>query len=122
VMWGDDVGLYNISYWNRGIMGYKTPNINRIAEEGVSFTDYYGEQSCTAGRSSFITGQAGMRTGMTKVGLPKAPNDQAADDITIAEVLKNQGYVTAQYGKNHLGDLDKHLPTNHGFDEFYGIL
>ncbi|MGB0838478.1 MAG: arylsulfatase [Flavobacteriaceae bacterium] len=122
VMWGDDVGIYNISYWNRGIMGYKTPNIDRIAEEGVSFTDYYGEQSCTAGRSSFITGQAGMRTGMTKVGLPKAPNGQAADDITIAEVLKNQGYVTAQYGKNHLGDLDKHLPTNHGFDEFYGIL
>lgn len=122
VMWGDDIGLYNISYWNRGIMGYKTPNIDRVANEGVSFTDYYGEQSCTAGRSSFITGQTGLRTGMTKVGLPGAPQGQKDDDITIAEALKNQGYMTGQFGKNHLGDTDDTLPTKHGFDEFYGFL
>ncbi|AZQ61151.1 arylsulfatase [Flammeovirga pectinis] len=122
VMWGDDIGLYNISYWNRGLMGYKTPGIDRVGDEGLAFTDYYGEQSCTAGRSSFITGQCGLRTGMTKVGLPKAPQGQKADDITIAEVLKNQGYVTGQFGKNHLGDADENLPTKHGFDEFYGIL
>lgn len=122
VMWGDDIGLYNISYWNRGLMGYKTPNIDRVGNEGIAFTDYYGEQSCTAGRSSFITGQCGLRTGMTKVGLPKAPQGQAADDITIAEILKNQGYMTGQFGKNHLGDQDAQLPTKHGFDEFYGFL
>jgi arylsulfatase A-like enzyme len=122
VMWGDDIGLYNISFWNRGLMGYKTPNIDRIANEGVAFTDYYGEQSCTAGRSSFITGQAGLRTGMTKVGLPGATQGQANDDITIAEALKNQGYVTGQFGKNHLGDRDENLPSAHGFDEFYGFL
>ncbi|QZE15451.1 arylsulfatase [Halosquirtibacter laminarini] len=122
VIWGDDIGLYNISYWNRGLMGYKTPNIDRVANEGIAFTDYYGEQSCTAGRSSFITGQCGLRTGMTKVGLPHAPAGQKADDITIAEALKNQGYITGQFGKNHLGDKDEDLPTNHGFDEFYGFL
>ncbi|UJF17648.1 arylsulfatase [Vibrio sp. SS-MA-C1-2] len=122
VMWGDDIGLQNISFWNNGLMGYNTPNIDRVANEGVTFTDYYGEQSCTAGRSSFITGQAGLRTGMTKVGLPGAPQGQAADDVTIAEIMKNQGYVTGQFGKNHLGDRDENLPTAHGFDEFYGFL
>ncbi|WP_285163118.1 arylsulfatase [Shewanella goraebulensis] len=122
VMWGDDIGTWNISYWNRGLMGYETSNIDRIANEGVAFTDYYGEQSCTAGRSAFITGQDGLRTGMTKVGLPGAPQGIADDDLTIAEVLKNQGYMTGQFGKNHLGDRDRDLPTNHGFDEFYGFL
>ena len=122
VMWGDDIGLYNISYWNRGGMGYRTPNIDRVANEGVAFTDFYAEQSCTAGRSSFINGQTGLRTGNTKVGLPGAPSGQTADDITIAEALKNHGYMTAQFGKNHLGDRDEQLPTNHGFDEFYGFL
>lgn len=122
VIWGDDVGLYNVSFWNRGGMGYKTPNIDRIAEEGIAFTDYYGEQSCTAGRSSFITGQSGLRTGNTKVGMPGAPDGLKADDITIAEALKNLGYVTGQFGKNHLGDRNEHLPTAHGFDEFYGFL
>jgi arylsulfatase A-like enzyme len=122
VMWGDDIGRYNISFWNRGQMGYKTANIDRIAHEGVSLTDYYGEQSCTAGRASFITGQSGLRTGLTKVGMPGAPGGMKADDITIAEALKNQGYVTGQFGKNHLGDKDNMLPTNHGFDEFYGFL
>jgi arylsulfatase A-like enzyme len=122
VMWGDDIGLYNISFWNRGLMGYQTPNIDRIANEGTAFTDYYGEQSCTAGRASFITGQAGLRTGLTKVGIPGAPGGLMADDITIAEALKNQGYVTGQFGKNHLGDKDEFLPTKHGFDEFYGFL
>lgn len=122
VMWGDDIGLYNISYWNRGAMGYRTPNIDRIGNEGLAFTDFYGEQSCTAGRSSFITGQDGLRTGNTKVGLPGAPSGQTADDITIAEALKNHGYMTGQFGKNHLGDRDDQLPTKHGFDEFYGFL
>ena len=103
-------------------MGYSTPNIDRIGQNGIAFTDYYGEQSCTAGRSSFITGQCGLRTGMTKVGLPNAPSGMAADDITIAEVLKNLGYSTGQFGKNHLGDKDENLPTNHGFDEFFGFL
>ena len=122
VLWGDDIGIGNISHWNRGQMGYMTPNIDRIAKEGVSFTDYYGEQSCTAGRASFITGQTGLRTGLTKVGLPGAPHGLKADDITIAEALKNLGYATGQFGKNHLGDRDDQLPTAHGFDEFYGIL
>ncbi|NOH27858.1 arylsulfatase [Vibrio mediterranei] len=122
VMWGDDIGMWNISYWNRGLMGYETPNIDRVANEGVAFTDYYGEQSCTAGRSAFITGQDGLRTGMTKVGLPGAPQGIADDDMTIAEALKDMGYMTGQFGKNHLGDKDKDLPTNHGFDEFYGFL
>lgn len=122
VMWGDDIGLWNVSAYSNGQMGYTTDGIDRIANEGVLFTDYYGEQSCTAGRSSFITGQSGLRTGMTKVGMPGFPQGQADDDITIAEALKNQGYVTAQFGKNHLGDQDKMLPTKHGFDEFYGFL
>lgn len=122
VIWGDDIGIYNISFWNRGGMGYQTPHIDRIAHEGIAFTDYYGEQSCTAGRSSFITGQNGLRTGNTKVGLPGAPDGLKADDMTIAEALKNMGYVTGQFGKNHLGDRDEQLPTNHGFDEFYGFL
>ncbi|MBB6459328.1 arylsulfatase [Flammeovirga kamogawensis] len=122
IIWGDDIGLWNISAYSNGQMGYTTPGIDRIADEGVLFTDYYGEQSCTAGRSSFITGQSGLRTGMTKVGMPGFPQGQADDDITIAEVLKNQGYITAQYGKNHLGDADATLPTKHGFDEFYGFL
>ncbi|WP_068088638.1 arylsulfatase [Polycladidibacter stylochi] len=122
IMWGDDIGIWNTSFWNRGLMGYKTPNIDRIAHEGLSFTDYYGEQSCTAGRASFLFGQTGLRTGLTKVGLPGAPQGAMPDDITIAEALKNQGYVTGQFGKNHFGDRDDQLPTKHGFDEFYGFL
>lgn len=122
VIWGDDIGITNVSHYSRGMMGYKTPNIDRIGQNGVAFTDYYGEQSCTAGRSSFITGQCGLRTGMTKVGLPHAPAGQRADDITIAEALKNHGYITGQFGKNHLGDRDEYLPTNHGFDVFFGFL
>ena len=103
-------------------MGYKTPNIDRIADEGVMFTDYYGEQSCTAGRSSFITGQSVFRTGLSKVGLPGAANGMREEDPTIAGILKAYGYTTGQFGKNHLGDRDEHLPTNHGFDEFFGNL
>jgi arylsulfatase len=122
VLWGDDIGITNISAYSMGIMGYQTPNIDRIAKEGVIFTDYYGDQSCTAGRSTFITGQSGLRTGMTKVGLPGAPEGIQARDITIAEMLKDKGYATGQFGKNHLGDRDEHLPTNHGFDEFFGNL
>ena len=122
VFWGDDIGISNISAYSDGIMGYKTPNIDRIANEGMRFTDYYGDQSCTAGRSSFITGQTPLRTGLSKVGLPGADLGIADRDITIAEVLKTQGYATGQFGKNHLGDKDEHLPTNHGFDEFFGNL
>lgn len=122
VIWGDDVGYWNVSHNNRGMMGYKTPNIDRIANEGISFTDYYAEQSCTAGRASFITGQIPVRTGLTKVGMPGAPQGLSEKDPTIAELLKNHGYVTGQFGKNHLGDRDEHLPTNHGFDEFFGNL
>ena len=122
IIWGDDIGQSNISAYSKGLMGYQTPNIDRIAQEGVIFTDYYGEQSCTAGRSSFITGQVGLRTGNTKVGLPGAPLGLQKRDVTIAELLKAQGYATGQFGKNHLGDRDEHLPTNHGFDEFYGNL
>ncbi len=122
VLWGDDIGWYNISHNNRGAMGYQTPNIDRIAREGVDFTDYYGQQSCTAGRSAFITGQNPIRTGLTKVGMPGAEGGLYPDDPTIAELLKPLGYVTGQFGKNHLGDRDEHLPTNHGFDEFYGNL
>lgn len=122
VIWGDDIGITNISAYSDGIMGYHTPNIDRIANEGMRFTDYYGDQSCTAGRSTFITGQSGLRTGMTKVGLPGAAEGLMDRDITIAEVLKEQGYSTGQFGKNHLGDQDKHLPTQHGFDEFFGNL
>ena len=122
VIWGDDIGQSNISAYTKGLMGYQTPNIDRVAKEGVMFTDYYGEQSCTAGRASFITGQVGLRTGMTKVGLPGSDLGLKKRDVTIAELLKAQGYATGQFGKNHLGDKDEHLPTNHGFDEFYGNL
>lgn len=122
VIWGDDVGQTNISAYSRGMMGYQTPNIDRIADEGMLFTDYYGEQSCTAGRSSFIMGQSVFRTGLSKVGLPGAEQGMNELDPTIAVLLKDQGYATGQFGKNHLGDRDEHLPTNHGFDEFYGNL
>jgi arylsulfatase A-like enzyme len=122
VIWGDDVGRSNISAYTMGMMGYRTPNIDRIANEGMIFTDYYGEQSCTAGRSSFITGQSVFRTGLSKVGLPGAELGMRVEDPTIAGVLKAHGYMTGQFGKNHLGDRDEHLPTNHGFDEFYGNL
>jgi len=122
VVWGDDVGQSNISAYTKGMMGYRTPNIDRIAEEGMIFTDYYGEQSCTAGRSSFITGQSVFRTGLSKVGLPGADLGLRTEDPTIAVLLKAQGYSTGQFGKNHLGDKDEFLPTNHGFDEFLGNL
>jgi arylsulfatase len=122
VIWGDDIGITNISAYSDGIMGYRTPNIDRIASEGVRFTDYYGDQSCTAGRSTFITGQSGLRTGLTKVGLPGAELGIQDRDVTLAEVLRDMGYATGQFGKNHLGDKDEHLPTNHGFDEFLGNL
>jgi arylsulfatase A-like enzyme len=122
IIWGDDIGQFNLSYNNRGMMGYKTPNIDRIASEGAFFTDWYGQQSCTAGRAAFITGQSPMRTGLTKVGLPGSPEGLKIEDPTIAGLLKSHGYMTAQYGKNHLGDRDEMLPTNHGFDEFYGNL
>jgi len=122
VIWGDDVGRSNISAYTMGMMGYQTPNIDRIASEGIIFTDYYGEQSCTAGRSSFIMGQSVFRTGLSKVGLPGAELGQREEDPTIAVLLKDQGYATGQFGKNHLGDRDEHLPTNHGFDEFFGNL
>ncbi len=121
VIWGDDIGQFNISAYNRGMMGYRTPNIDSIAAEGALFTDWYGQQSCTAGRAAFITGQSPIRTGLTKVGLPGAPEGMT-DDPTIASLLKAQGYVTGQFGKNHLGDRDSMLPTNHGFDEFFGNL
>ncbi len=122
VIWGDDIGQSNISAYTMGLVGYRTPNIDRVAKEGMIFTDYYGEQSCTAGRSSFIMGQSVFRTGLSKVGLPGAKEGMMIEDITIATVLKDQGYATGQFGKNHLGDRDEHLPTNHGFDEFYGNL
>jgi arylsulfatase A-like enzyme len=122
VIWGDDIGGFNISAYNQGMMGYKTPNIDRIAKEGALFTDWYGQQSCTAGRAAFITGQSPIRTGLTKVGLPGAPEGMKKEDPTIAGLLKPLGYVTGQFGKNHLGDRDEMLPTNHGFDEFFGNL
>ena len=122
VVWGDDIGQSNISYFTHGLMGYQTPNIDRIASEGMTFTDYYGEQSCTAGRSSFIMGQSVYRTGLSKVGLPGAKEGMQVEDPTIAVILKKQGYATGQFGKNHLGDRDEMLPTNHGFDEFFGNL
>jgi len=122
VIFGDDIGQSNISAYTHGLMGYQTPNIDRIAKEGMMFTDYYAEQSCTAGRASFITGQSGLRTGMTKVGLPGATLGLQKEDPTIAEMLKPLGYATAQFGKNHLGDRNEFLPTVHGFDEFYGNL
>jgi arylsulfatase len=122
VIWGDDIGGFNISAYNQGVMGYKTPNIDTIAKEGALFTDWYGQQSCTAGRAAFITGQSPIRTGLTKVGLPGAPEGMKKEDPTIATLLKAQGYLTGQFGKNHLGDRDEMLPTAHGFDEFYGNL
>ncbi|MEH6549729.1 MAG: arylsulfatase [Pseudomonadales bacterium] len=122
IIWGDDIGITNISAYSDGIMGYRTPNIDRIADEGIRFTDYYGDQSCTAGRSTFLTGQSGLRTGLTKVGLPGSAIGLQDRDITIAEMLKTHGYSTGQFGKNHLGDKDQYLPTNHGFDEFFGNL
>ena len=122
VIWGDDVGQSNISAYTFGLVGYRTPNIDRVAREGMMFTDYYGEQSCTAGRSSYITGQSVYRTGLSKVGLPGAELGLQKEDPTIAGLLKARGYTTGQFGKNHLGDKDEHLPTNHGFDEFLGNL
>ena len=122
VLWGDDIGWWNISYNSRGQMGYRTPNIDRIANEGIAFTDFYAQQSCTAGRAAFITGQNPLRTGLTKVEMPGADTGLAAEDPTIAELLKPLGYATGQFGKNHFGDLDKFLPTLHGFDEFFGNL
>src|SRR5215813_1404482 len=122
VIWGDDIGIWNLSCYSGGMMGYQTPNIDRIAKEGMRFTDCYAEQSCTAGRSSFITGQSVYRTGLSKVGVPGSPIGLQAEDPTIAELLKPHGYATAQFGKNHLGDLNKYLPTAHGLDEFYGNL
>jgi arylsulfatase len=122
VIWGDDIGTWNISHNSRGMMGYKTPNIDRIAKEGVAFTDYYGQQSCTAGRAAFIGGSVPVRTGMTKVGLPGAKEGWQKTDVTMATVMKSLGYATGQFGKNHQGDRDEHLPTQHGFDEFLGNL
>ena len=122
ILWGDDIGWWNISYNSRGQMGYRTPNIDRVGNEGVAFTDYYAQQSCTAGRAAFITGQNPIRTGLTKVGMPGADVGLQAEDPTIAELLKPLGYVTGQFGKNHLGDKDEFLPTMHGFDEFFGNL
>ena len=122
IIWGDDIGQFNVSAYNMGMMGYKTPNIDKIGKEGAVFTDWYGQQSCTAGRAAFITGQSPIRTGLTKVGLPGAPEGMKKEDPTIATLLKAKGYVTGQFGKNHLGDRDEMLPTAHGFDEFYGNL
>ncbi|MCI0387639.1 MAG: arylsulfatase [Acidobacteria bacterium] len=122
IIWGDDIGWFNISAYNHGIMGYRTPNIDRIAKEGTMYTDWYGQQSCTAGRAAFITGQSPIRTGLTKVGLPGSDLGLRPEDPTIAELLKPLGYVTGQFGKNHLGDRDEFLPTAHGFDEFFGNL
>ena len=122
VIWGDDIGWFNTSVYNRGMMGYQTPSIDRIANEGMLFTDAYGQQSCTAGRAAFLTGQSPIRTGLLKVGLPGAKEGISKEDPTIAELLKPLGYTTGQFGKNHLGDLDEHLPTAHGFDEFFGNL
>jgi len=122
IIWGDDIGWYNISAYNHGVMGYRTPNIDRIAKEGGMFTDWYGQQSCTAGRAAFITGQSPIRTGLTKVGMPGAKLGLQPEDPTIADLLKPLGYATGQFGKNHLGDRDEFLPTAHGFDEFFGNL
>ena len=122
VIWGDDIGITNLSCYSDGLMGYRTPNIDRVSAECMRFTDSYGEQSCTAGRSAFITGQSVYRTGLSKVGMPGVDMGLSAEDPTIAELLKPLGYATGQFGKNHLGDLNKHLPTAHGFDEFFGNL
>jgi arylsulfatase A-like enzyme len=122
VIWGDDIGYWNISHNNRGMMGYQTPNIDLIAKEGVGFTDYYGQQSCTAGRAAFLSGSVPVRSGMTKVGMPAAKEGWQKTDVTVATVMKSLGYATGQFGKNHQGDRDEHLPTMHGFDEFFGNL
>src|SRR6476661_7725164 len=122
IIWGDDIGWFNLSAYNHGVMGYRTPNIDRVAKEGAMFTDWYGQQSCTAGRASFITGQNPIRTGLTKVGLPGADLGLRPEDPTIATALRAHGYATGQFGKNHLGDKDEFLPTRHGFDEFFGNL
>jgi arylsulfatase len=122
VIFGDDIGQTNVSAYSMGMMGYRTPNIDRIAKEGMIFTDYYVEQSCTAGRSSFITGQCTLRTGLSKVGVPGSLIGLQDRDVTMAQLLKAQGYATGQFGKNHLGDLNKYLPTVHGFDEYFGNL
>ncbi len=122
VIMSDDVGITNISAYSMGLAGYQTPNIDRLAKQGTMFTDYYAQQSCTAGRSAFITGQHPLRTGLTKVGLPGADLGIQAQDPTLAELLKPLGYMTGQFGKNHLGDLNRFLPTVHGFDEFFGSL
>ena len=118
----DDIGWFNVSCYNHGIMGYRTPNIDRIAKEGAMFTDFYGQQSCTAGRAAFITGQSPIRTGLTKVGMPGATLGLGSEDPSVGQFLKNFGYATGQFGKNHLGDRNEHLPTVHGFDEFFGNL
>jgi len=120
IIWGDDIGGFNVSAYNQGVMGYKTPNIDRIAREGALFTDWYGQQSCTAGRAAFITGQSPIRTGLTKVGLPGASEGLQKEDPTLADLLKPLGYATGQFGKNHLGDRNDFFPTVHGFDEFFG--
>jgi arylsulfatase A-like enzyme len=122
ILWGDDIGWFNVSAYNHGVMGYRTPNIDRIAKEGAMFTDWYGQQSCTAGRAAFITGQSPIRTGLTKVGMPGAHLGLQPEDPTIADLLRPLGYATGQFGKNHLGDRDEFLPTVHGFDEFFGNL
>ena len=122
IIWGDDIGQSNISAYSHGLMGYQTPNIDRVAKEGMMFADYHAEQSCTAGPASFITGQSALRTGLTKVGLPGATLGLQKEDPTIAELLKPLGYATGQFGKNHLGDRNEFLPTVHGFDAFYGNL
>src|SRR3990170_4439923 len=122
IIWGDDIGVHNISAYNHGIMGYKTPNIDRIAKEGALFTDAYAQQSCTAGRASFILGQHPFRTGLLTIGMPGSPQGIPDWAPTIADLLKAQGYTTGQFGKNHLGDRNQHLPTVHGFDEFLGNL
>ena len=122
VIFGDDVGMYNISAYHRGMMGGRTPNIDRIANEGALFTDYYAQQSCTAGRAAFITGQHPFRTGLLTIGMPGAKQGLQDKDPTLAELLKPHGYTSGQFGKNHLGDLDQFLPTAHGFDEFFGNL
>jgi arylsulfatase len=122
IIWGDDIGISNLSCYSHGLMGYRTPSIDRIAREGMMFTDSYGEQSCTAGRAAFLTGQSVFRSGLSKVGIPSSPIGLQAADVTIAQLLKNHGYATGQFGKNHFGDLNKFLPTVHGFDEFFGNL
>src|SRR6516225_86592 len=122
ILWGDDIGIWNCSFFSRGMMGYRTPNIDRVANEGAAFTDYYSQQSCTAGRACFICGQNPIRTGLTKVGMPGATVGLQKEDPTIAEFLKPLGYATGQFGKNHLGDRNEYLPTVHGFDVFFGNL